>query len=113
MTLCRQDLRGGGPISRILPPRRGHNGVEGGVPEEGDRVAFEWKYVFQAARKSPIMSQSWASSPKIRTVWDSSGLILMGLGQESDREGEVVSWEAALSAPGRGRDEVPKSTFCG
>ena len=33
---------------------------------------------------------------KIRTVWDSSGLILMGLGQESDREaeGEVVSWEA-------------------
>ena len=43
MTLCRQDLRGGGPISRILPPRRGHNGVEGGVPEEGDREAFEWK----------------------------------------------------------------------
>ena len=28
-------------------------------------------------------------------------MILMGLGQESDREGEVVSWEAALSAPGR------------
>ena len=25
----------------------------------------------------------------------------MGLGQGSDREGEVVSWEAALSAPGR------------
>ena len=25
----------------------------------------------------------------------------MGLGQESDREGEVVSWEAALSAPRR------------
>ena len=25
----------------------------------------------------------------------------MGLGQESDRDGEVVSWEAALSAPGR------------
>ena len=25
----------------------------------------------------------------------------MGLGQVSDREGEVVSWEAALSAPGR------------
>ena len=25
----------------------------------------------------------------------------MGMGQESDREGEVVSWEAALSAPGR------------
>ena len=24
----------------------------------------------------------------------------MGLGQESDREGEVVSWEAASSAPG-------------
>ena len=34
-------------------------------------------------------------------VWDSSGLLLMGLGQESDREGEVVSWEAASSAPGR------------
>ena len=25
----------------------------------------------------------------------------MGLGQEGDREGEVVSWEAASSAPGR------------
>ena len=34
-------------------------------------------------------------------VCDSSDLILMGLGQESDRDGEVVSWEAALSAPGR------------
>ena len=33
-------------------------------------------------------------------VCDSSDLILMGLGQESDRDGEVVSWEAA-SAPGR------------
>ena len=41
------------------------------------------------------------SSPKIRTVWDSSDLILMGLGQEGDRKGEVVSWEAASSAPGR------------
>ena len=28
-------------------------------------------------------------------------MILMGLGQESDREGEVVSCEAALSAAGR------------
>ena len=25
----------------------------------------------------------------------------MGLGQERDREGEVVGWKAALSAPGR------------
>ena len=25
----------------------------------------------------------------------------MGLGQEGDRKGEVVSWEAASSAPGR------------
>ena len=25
----------------------------------------------------------------------------MGLGQDNDREGEVVSWEAASSAPGR------------
>ena len=33
----------------------------------------------------------WASSPKIRTVWDSSDLILMGLGQEGDRRGEMVS----------------------
>ena len=24
--------------------------------------------------------------------------VMVGLGQESDREGEVVSWEAALSA---------------
>ena len=49
----------------------------------------------------PWYEPEWASSPKIRTVWDSSGLILMGLGQESDREGEVMSWEAALSAPRR------------
>ena len=28
-------------------------------------------------------------------------MLLIGLGQESDREGEVVSWEAASSAPGR------------
>ena len=33
----------------------------------------------------------WASSPKIRTVWDSSDLVLMSLGQEGDREGEMVS----------------------
>ena len=56
--------------------------------------------VCEAVRAVEYESE-WASSPKIRTVWDSSDLILMGLGQESDREGEVVSWEAALSAPGR------------
>ena len=28
-------------------------------------------------------------------------MIQIGLGQESGREGEVVRWEAALSAPGR------------
>ena len=28
-------------------------------------------------------------------------MVLMSLGQEGDREGEVVSWEAASSAPGR------------
>ena len=49
----------------------------------------------------PWYEPEWASSPKIRAVWDSSGLILMGLGQERDREGEVVSWEVASSAPGR------------
>ena len=49
----------------------------------------------------PWYEPEWASSPKIRAVWESSDLILMGLGQERDREGEVVSWEAALSAPGR------------
>ena len=48
----------------------------------------------------PWYEPEWASSPKIRTVWDSSDLMLMGLGQESDREGEVVGWEAALPAPG-------------
>ena len=36
-----------------------------------------------------------------KEAWDSSGLIRVGLGQESDREGEVMSWEAALSAPRR------------
>ena len=32
----------------------------------------------------------WACRPKISAVWDGLGLLLMGLGQESDREGEVV-----------------------
>ena len=35
----------------------------------------------------------------------------MGLGQESDREGEVVSWEAALSAPGRVAMNCQKVVF--
>ena len=35
----------------------------------------------------------------------------MGLGQESDREGEVVSWEAALSAPGRVAMTCQKALF--
>ena len=56
--------------------------------------------VCEAVRAVEYESE-WASSPEIRTVWDSSDLILMGLGQESDREGEVVSCEAALSAAGR------------
>ena len=47
----------------------------------------------------------------MRTVWDSSVLILMGLGQESDREGEVVSWEAASSAPGRVAMNCRKALF--
>ena len=35
----------------------------------------------------------------------------MGLGQERDREGEVVSWEAALSAPGRVAMKCQKVLF--
>ena len=35
----------------------------------------------------------------------------MGLGQESDREGEVVSWEAASSAPGRVAMNCQKTLF--
>ena len=35
----------------------------------------------------------------------------MGLGQESDREGEVVSWEATLSAPGRVAMNCQKVVF--
>ena len=35
----------------------------------------------------------------------------MGLGQESDREGEVVSWEAASSAPGRDAMNCQKAPF--
>ena len=35
----------------------------------------------------------------------------MGLGQESDREGEMVSWEAALSAPGRVAMKCQKVLF--
>ena len=38
-------------------------------------------------------------------------LLLMGLGQESDREGEVVSWEAASSAPGRVAMKCQKAPF--
>ena len=36
-------------------------------------------------------------------------MLLMGLGQEGDREGEVVSWEAASSAPGRVAMECQKA----
>ena len=39
----------------------------------------------------PWYEPEGASSPKISAVWDGSDLLLMGLGQESDREGEVVS----------------------
>ena len=35
----------------------------------------------------------------------------MGLGQESDRDGEVVSWEAASSAPGRVAMNCRKAPF--
>ena len=35
----------------------------------------------------------------------------MGLGQESDREGEVVSWEAASSAPGHVAMKCQKVLF--
>ena len=35
----------------------------------------------------------------------------MGQGQESDREGEVVSWEATLSAPGRVAMNCRKAPF--
>ena len=35
----------------------------------------------------------------------------MGLGQESDREGEVVSWEAASSALGRVAMKCRKAPF--
>ena len=35
----------------------------------------------------------------------------MGLGQESDRKGEVVSWEAASSAPGRVAMNCQKAPF--
>ena len=46
--------------------------------------------VCEAVRAVEYESE-WASSPKIRTVWDSSDLVLMSLGQEGDREGEMVS----------------------
>ena len=66
--------------------------------------------VCEAVRAVEYESE-WASSPKIRTVWERSDLILMGLGQESDRKGEVVSWEAALSAPGRVAMKCQKVLF--
>ena len=44
-------------------------------------------------------------------VRDSSGLLVMSLGQESGREGEVVSWEAASSAPGRVAMNCQKAPF--
>ena len=51
--------------------------------------------------------------PEISAVRDSSELLLMGLGQESDREGEVVSWEAGESACDLVAMKVPKSVVCG
>ena len=51
--------------------------------------------------------------PDISAVWDSSGLGPTGLGQESRREGEVVSWEAGESACDLVAMHVPKSVVCG
>ena len=59
----------------------------------------------------PWYEPEGASSPKISAVWDGSDLLLMGLGQESDRKGEVVSWEAASSAPGRVAMNCRKALF--
>ena len=61
----------------------------------------------------PWYEPEWASSPKISAVWDGSDLLLMGLGQESDRKGEVVSWEAGASACDLVAMQVPKSVVCG
>ena len=38
-------------------------------------------------------------------------MLRIGLGQESDREGEVVSWEAALSSPGHVAMKCQKVLF--
>ena len=40
-------------------------------------------------------------------------MLLIGLGQESGREGEVVSWEAGESACDLVAMQVPKSVVCG
>ena len=52
-----------------------------------------------------------AWGPEISAARDSSGLVLMGLGQESGREGEVVGWEAALLATGRVAMNCQKAPF--
>ena len=46
-------------------------------------------------------------------LFDTSGLLLMDLGQERDREGEVVSSEAGESVYDLVAMEVPKSVVCG
>ena len=40
---------------------------------------------------SQSMAPMMTARPEISAVRDSLGLLLMGLGQESDREGEMVS----------------------
>ena len=40
-------------------------------------------------------------------------MVLIGLGQEGEREGEVVSWEAGESACDLVAMHVPKSVVCG
>ena len=40
-------------------------------------------------------------------------MLPMGLGQESGREGEVVSWQAGESACVRVAMSLPKSVVCG
>ena len=47
------EAEGGAPRQGILPSRRGQRGVEGGVPEEGDRAAFEWNMDRGGARILP------------------------------------------------------------
>ena len=80
------------------------NGVEGGVPEEGDRVAFEWKFDEgkNRTRQRATRSWHWAVGCGRREVSQSESLLSLFRTPAADRQGPHITC-TSRSSEGRGR----------